>query len=267
MLPKTNFLRTSILNLAKNPNKTVHLSKEIQKRLDSLNSSVQLASTIDGVLPDRYSFHNKPGKSFRTEFGATENSISIVLYERCDDKNYEHCFARGLFANLDRLATVIDLWADKQKDIAAIKKEFDELELYSDFELRNHNSDIDSAWTKVKNMFFNDTKFWKYREWKERYFELLNEAKKHSGFKNYFPFTSHHWLRFSIDKDLKETWALYIYIVPTMYSDEIPNPLGKFYVSYNDNPMGGHFFETAKEGLDFYSKKLQEIKPLKWGAN
>lgn len=245
----------------------MHLSKEIQKRLDSLNSSVQLASTIDGILPDRYSFYNKPGKSFRTEFGATETIFSIVLYERTDNQNYENCFARGLFTNLDRLATVIDLWVDKLSDIAVIKKEFDELELYSDFEFRNPNSDIDNAWTKVKNMFFNDTEFWKYTEWKERYLELLNEAKKHKAFANYFPFTSHYWLRFSIDKDIKETWVLDTYIVPTMYSDEIPNTLGKFYVSYNDKPMGGQFFETAKEGLDFYAEKLKEVKPIKWGAN
>lgn len=235
--------------------------------MDGLNSYVQLASTIDGIFPDRYSFYNKPGKSFRTEFGAAENSFSIVLYERTDKQNYENCFARGLFTNLDRLATVIDLWVGKLSDISVIKKEFDELELYSDFEFRSSNKDIDSAWTKVKNMFFNDTQFWKYTEWKERYSELLNEAKKHTAFANYFPFTSHYWLRFSVDKDIKETWTLDTYIVPTMYSNEIPDTLGKFYVSYNDKPMGGQFFETAKEGLDFYAEKLKEVKPIKWDAN
>ena len=233
--------------------------------MDSLNSSVQLASTIDGMLPDRYSFCNKPGKSFRTQFGATEESFSIVLYERTDKKNYENCFARGLFTNLDRLATVIDLWVGKLKDITAIKKEFTELELYSDFQFRSINSDIDNAWTKVKNMFFNDNDFWKFPEWEERYFELLDEAKKHHAFANYFPFTSHYWLRFSIDQDIKETWTLDTYIVPTMYSDEVPTTLGKFYVSYNDKPMGGQFFETAKGALDFYADKLKETKPIKWG--
>jgi len=245
----------------------VHLSKEIQKRLESLNYSIQLASTIDGTLPDRYSFYDKPGKSFRTEFGATETSFSIVLFERTGKHNYENCFARGLFTNLDRIATVIDLWIDKLSDIDAIKKEFSELELYTDFEFRNPNNDIDSAWTKVKNMFFNDTEFWKYPEWKERYFELLNEAKRHTAFANYYPFTSHYWLRFSVDKDIKETWVLNTYIVPTIYSDEIPDTLGKFYVSYNDKPIGGQFFETAKEGLDFYAAKLKEAKPIKWITN
>ena len=235
--------------------------------MDRLNSSVQLASTIDGVLPDKYCFYNKPGKSFRTEFAATKTSFSIVLYERTDQQNYESCFARGLFTNLDSLATVIDLWADKLTDIAVIKKEFTELELYSDFQFKNPNNDIDNAWTKVKNIFFNDCGFWEYPEWKERYFELLNEAKIHKAFANYFPFTSHYWLRFSVDKDIKETWVLDTYIVPTMYSNEIPNTLGKFYVSYNDKPVGGQFFETAKEALDFYAEKLREAKPIKWVTN
>jgi hypothetical protein len=118
----------------------------------------------------------------------------------------------------------------------------------------------------VKNMFFNDAEFWKFSEWKNRYVELLSEAKKHKAFQNYFPFTSHYWLRFSIDKQMKETWTLDTYIIPTMYSDEIPTTLGKFYVSYNDKPMGGQFFDTVKEALDFYAEKLEETKPIRWVA-
>ncbi len=242
----------------------MHLSKEIQKRLDRLNSSVQLPSTIDGISPDRYSFYNKPGNGFRAEFGATETSFSIVLYERTKKQKYEYCFARGLFTNIDRLSTVVDLWADKQREVAVIEKEFAELELYNDFQFENPNTDINNAWKKVKNMFFNNTGFWEHPAWEERYFELLNEAKQHKAFSNYFPFTSHEWLRFSVDKDITETWTLDTYIIPTTYSDETPNTPGKFYVSYNDKPMGGQFFETAKDGLDFYADKLNETGPVKW---
>jgi hypothetical protein len=245
----------------------VHLSKEIQRRLDELKSNVKLAPTIDGTFPDKYSFYFKTGRSFRTEFASTNNDFSIVLYERTDQQNYENCFARGLFTNLERLANVIYLWVDKQKGISDIKCNFDELELYSDFEITNPNQDIDKAWTKVKNIFFNDTEFWKQTEWNERYLQMLNEAKRHNAFENYFPFTSHYWLRFSIDKELKETWPLGIHIIPTVFSEEVPESLGKFYVSYNDKPMGGKFFETVKEGLDFYADKLKEVKPIKWDRN
>jgi len=245
----------------------VHLSNEIQRRLNRLKSNVKLASTIDGTFPNKYSFFNKSGRSFRTEFASNDNNFSIVLYERTDEQNYENCFARGLFTDLDRLTAAIDLWVDKQKEISEIKSKFDELELYSDFEIKNPNQDIDKAWTKVKNMFFNDTEFWKQIEWNERYLEMLNEAKRHNAFETYFPFTSHYWLRFSIDKGIKETWTLDTYITPTMYSTEVPDTLGKFYVSYNDKPMGGQFFETAKEGLDFYAEKLKETEPIKWERN
>lgn len=246
---------------------TMHLSNEIQRQLDKLKSNVKLASTIDGIFPDKYSFYNKSGRRFRTEFASTDIEFSIVLCERTDKQNHENCFARGLFVELDRLANVIDLWVDKQKSISEIKSKFDELELYSDFEFKNQNPDIDRAWTKVKNMFFNDTGFWKQPEWNRRYLQLLNEAKRHKALENYFPFTSHYWLRFSVDKDIKETWTLDTYIIPTMYSDEVPNTLGKFYVSFNDKPMGGQFFETARAGLDFYADKLKEKKPIQWVKN
>lgn len=245
----------------------MHLSNEIQNRLDKLKSNVKLASTIDGTFPDKYAFYNQIGRSFRIKFASKDEEYSVILYERTDKQNYENCFARGLFTNLDKLTTVIDLWVDKLKEISEIKSQFDELELYSDFEIKNPNQDIDKAWTKVKNMLFNDTEFWNQCEWKERYLEMLNEAKRHIAFENYFPFTSHYWLRFSIDKDIKETWTLDTYIIPTMYSDEIPKSLGKFYVSYNDKPMGGQFFETVKEALDFYADKLKKKKPIKWNNN
>ena len=94
-----------------------------------------------------------------------------------------------------------------------------------------------------KNIFFNDTEFWKQTKWNERYSEMLNEAKRYNDLESYFPFTSHYSLRFSIDKDIKETWTLYTYILPTMYSAEVSNTLGKFYVSsFDDKPMGGQFF-------------------------
>lgn len=217
----------------------MHLSKELQKQLDRLNSSVQLASTTDCTYPDRYAFYNNQGRSFRTEFASTNNEFSIVLFEKTSELDYENCFARGLFYDIERVAMVIDLWGDTQKSITEIKEHFDELELFEDFEFTNASNDIEKAWRKVKNMFFNDTEFWKFSEWKDRYVELLGEAKKHQAFQNYFPFTSHYWLRFSIDKQMKETWTLDTYIIPTMYSDEIPTTVGKFYVSYNHYLISG----------------------------
>ena len=243
----------------------MHLSNELEKQLDRLNSNVKLASTIDGKFPDKYAFYNKTGRSFRTEFASTNTQFSIILFEITDTQNYEKCFARGLFCDISRLASIIDLWVDKQKEIRKIKESFNELELYQEYEVRNPNDEIDSAWTKVRNMFFNDMTFWKDADWNNRYLQMLNEAKKHKAFKNLFPFTSHYMLRFSLDKDLKETWVLGFHIIPTIYSEAVPKTSGKFYVSFNNNkPMVGQFFETAKEALDFYAVKLDEVKPVRW---
>lgn len=242
----------------------MHLSKEIQGRLDKLNSGLQLSSTIDGTFPDKYAFFGKEGRSFRIEFAATDRLFSVVLFERTDQLNYENCFARGLFDNLDRLTQIIKLWTADKEDVEAIKSKFNELELYKDFDFKNSNGDIEKAWTKVKNMFFNDTEFWKDTDWRNRYLELLTAAKTHNFLQNFFPFTSHYWLRFSIDKDIKETWTLDLYIIPTVYSKEIKEDSGKFYVSYNEKPMGGQFFDNVKGALDFYVEKLREKDPIKW---
>lgn len=220
---------------------------------------------MDGTFPDQYSFNEQCERGFRAEFASTHHHFSIVLYERTDNQNYENCFARGLFTDLDRLATVIHLWVGEQNDISDISSKFDELEMYSDFDTKNPNPEIDKAWTKVANMFFNDTEFWKQTEWKERYVQMLNEAKRHKAFEDYFPFTSHFWLMFSLDQDKLAPWTLSTYMISTTYSNEVPKTSGKFYVSFNDKPMRGQFFETALEALDFYAEKIKEANPTNLG--
>lgn len=56
------------------------------------------------------------------------------------------------------------------------------------------------------------------------------------------------------------------YIIPTFYSNEVSETLGRFYVSYNDKSMGGYFFETVEEALNFYAAKLSETNPVRWVA-
>jgi len=244
----------------------VHLSNEIQTQLDKLNSLVKVSVTIYGYLPDTYAFLHDGVRQFSTEFAESQDEFSIVLYEWRKEQKYNYCFARGIFTDIKRLAMAIDIWVDKQKSATEIKSQFSELELFQDFEVRNHNPDIEFEWMKVKNIFFKDLTFWKSHEWNKRYLELLTKAKEHQAFQNLYPFTSHYWLRFSVDKDKKETWMLDTYVIPTFYSSEFPETLGKFYVSYNDKPIGGQFFETANEALDFYADKLKETKPIRWGA-
>lgn len=239
----------------------MHLSKEISKHLIHLNSNVALASTIDGTLPDKYAFSNKGKRKFRAEFASNENEFSVILYESTNKQEYENCFARGLFTDSVRLASVIDYWSGKREQISKIKNAFNELVFFEEPELKNPNPEIEQAWRKIQNMFFNETGFWRNPEWNHRYLVMLNEAKSHHAFQNYFPFRSHYVLRFSVDKELHETWNLSAYMIPPVQKSD-----GNFYVSYKDESMSGEYFDTAKAALNFYAEKLKEIKPTKWGG-
>jgi hypothetical protein len=142
----------------------VNLSIEIQKELDELKSNVKLASTIYGDLPDKYAFHKSIGRSFRVQFADNNYTFSIVLFEKKQNLNYEYCYARAIINDINRLAKIIKLWVEKEQDIKDIKDRFYELELFVDFDFNNPNIDIDNAWTKIRNIFFNDTEFWQETE-------------------------------------------------------------------------------------------------------
>ncbi|TXD81653.1 hypothetical protein ESY86_00010 [Subsaximicrobium wynnwilliamsii] len=245
----------------------MHLSKEIQRILVGLKSAVKLAETMDGTLPDRYAFYDKKGRSFSAEFAQTDKDFSIVLFERTEKPNYEKCFARGIFNDLNKISKLIVFWVVEQKSISNLKTEFKELEIYQDFDFKNLNPDIEKAWNKVKNRFFNDTKFWNNIEWRNRYSEMLIRTKMHPEFQNLFPFTSHYWLRFSPKKDfITECWTLDTYIVPIMHTKELPKELGNYYVSESEN-IDGNYFAELNEALDFYSIILKKTEPIKWITN
>ncbi|MBK9248338.1 MAG: hypothetical protein IPM69_09570 [Ignavibacteria bacterium] len=206
------------------------------------------------------------GRDYRVKYAKPLEKYALVLFERTDEKNYEMCYARGLFNDRLEIKGVVDLWVKKQIDIAEIKRSYEELEIYQDFEYRNPNPDIDKAWTKVKNMFFNDEDFWEHAEWKRCYIELLKELKDNKAFEKLYPFTTHYWLRFSIDKNIKETWELDTYIFPTVYCDEVPRTLDKFYISFGENLQDRQYFAELKEAVNFYANYLNTPPPKsdKW---
>jgi hypothetical protein len=236
----------------------MHLSNEIQRRLTKLNSSVKLASTVYGDFPEKYAFHEGTTRSFRVEFASNFSTLSVVLFERTEQLKYEYCFARGLFTDTDRLATLIDFWVDKEKEVKEIKQHFDEIELFADFDFRNPNNDIDKAWTKIKNIFFNDTKFWEHAEWRIKYLEMLTVAKGHKNFENYYPFTSHYWLRFSPTKTITTANLMDYYILACFDTSK-----GEYCVSLACELKDAIYFKTANECLDFayetyYKEKFKQ---------
>jgi hypothetical protein len=237
---------------------TSQLSKDLQDKLTKLGSTVELSKTIDGVVPTQYAFITGDGRTFSTII-ASPTKFSILLHERTPALKYEFCFGRGLINSLDSVAKIVDLWVDKKKDISEIMKLFPEIEVFKPFEFQHPNTDIEAAWTKVKNLKFSDEKFYEDPDWNARHETMLVAAKKHVAFKNYFPLLSHYNLRFSIDKDMKESWPFYYSIVPSPDKSK-----GEYLVEISMEFKDGKYFPDIKSALDFYADFLSKIPATKW---
>jgi hypothetical protein len=160
---------------------------------------------------------------------------------------------------VNRLARLINLWVDKQANIQALSNEFSELELFKPFAVKHPNPDIEAAWIKVKNSVFGDLNFWQKRDWHDRYEEMLKAARKFDSFGNYFPLTSHYNLRFSIDRDMRESWEFFYSIVPSFDKSK-----GNFCVEVSMDHDEAKYFEDIMDALDFYAVVLNAVNPTKW---
>lgn len=239
----------------------MHLSKELQKQLKKIGSSIELAKTIDNESPSNYAFYKpKKERNFRIDFGETINEYSIVYFDRTEKRNHEICYLRGKFNLIERLAESIKMWIEDEETIDKIAIRFTELEKFEFDKHENPNPKIEERWIYVKNWIFNDTKYWKKKNWERRYFNLIEKAKKKKEWENYYPFQSHAWLRFSINDELTETWELGLHIIPTWTTEN-----GEFHVGVPEREIKeGYTFKELDEAIDFYEKKLIEYQPIKW---
>jgi len=236
----------------------MHISQQLQIELREINSSIELAKTIDNELPSRYAFY-KPLKqrNFRVEFGETNNRLSIVLFDRTHERNYEYGYLRGQFDSIKDLAQLIKSWVEDEEHTEKVAIEIGNLELFQNDEIKNPNYKIEERWIHIKNRIFNNTKFWENPSYETRYYRIILAAKQKSEWHGYYPFTSHDWLRFSLNENLTETWELGLHIIPTWKTD-----VGNYYVGIPDNQ--GHTFECLDEAIAFYDEKLKELAPINW---
>lgn len=241
----------------------MHLSNELQKLLRLNNSSIELAKTIDGELPSNYAFFQPQAKgerNFRIQYGQHIEEFSIILFDRAGHRGYETCYFRGLFKSLETIAQLLKDWIDKKEEKKKITSKFSELEVFELDEFEHPNKAIEEEWRYVKNHIFNNPKFWDNRDYEERYYSMLKLAKKKEAWRSYIPFTSHDWLRFSLNKELTDTWVLGLHIIPTWTTEN-----GKYYVGVPESESkGGCFFEEVEAAIEFYDKKLNEYQPVKW---
>ncbi len=239
----------------------MHLSNELQKKLKTINSSIELAKTIEEELPFSYAFFHPTGeRNFRVSFGKNKNQFSILLFDRTEKRNHEICYLRGIFNSMDDLAKVIKNWIEDEEEIDELANSFSNLERYKFDEIKNINDEIEVRWKYVRNSIFNNSEFWKNRNWEERYFEMIDKAKRKEEWKDYYPFTSHDMLRFSLDNEIKYTWVLSLNIIP---SRDITK--GNYKVSVpKEETNEEYYFDKLEDAIEFYDMRLKENQPVRW---
>jgi len=237
----------------------MHLSKELQKQLNLVGSSLELAKTIDKESPTNYAFFlPTTSRNFRVAFGAHTYEYALVLFDRTADMDYELCYLRGSFNSLSRLASSIKAWVETEEEIDTLAHQFEEFERFPVDTFKNPNPKIEARWQYVKNRIFNDLQFWKRYDWEKRYFNLIKEAKQYEAWKNYFPFTSLDWLRFSLNDELTNSWELGLHIVPSWNTGE-----GTYHVGVPESESKqGYYFHELDAAIAFFDKKLNEYHPI-----
>jgi len=239
----------------------MHLSNELQKLLKLNNSSIELAKNIDGELPASYAFFSlEYGRNFRIYYARQNRECSILLFERTKQRDYEICYLRGLFDSLEKIVLLLKYWMEEEEKVKEIADRFEELEVFEFDDFEHPNKEINEKWRYIENRIFNRDRFWKNRDFEERYSKMVKYAKRKEEWKNLFPFTSHDWLRFSLNKALTHSWVLGLHIIPTWTTEE-----GKYYVGVPElENKRGRCFEKLEDAIEFYDKKLNEYQPTKW---
>lgn len=251
----------------------MHLSKELQKHLKRIGSSIELGA-VNNETPSKYAFYYpKKERNFRLEFGKTVDEYSIVFLIRPEERKYEICYLRGIFTSLEKLAKSIKLWVEKEEDIDVMANRFQELERFVFDSNKHPNPKIEECWMYVKNDVFNSTRFWKKRNWEKRYYKLIREAKMKKEWENYYPFIDLERLRFSKNYELTEMWEYGIDIIPTFTKGEgdfnFSNPKalndeGGYYVGVlQSENEEGYFFKELNKAIEFFEKKLNEYQSKK----
>ena len=242
----------------------MHLSKTLQKQLKKIGSSIELAKTFDNTLPSNYVFY-EPNKArdFRVGLRRAHRQFTVVLLEKTGVRDFVICYFRGIFTSMNELAKAIKHWVEDEYDIDKIATRFPNLEKYIFDEFENPNPIIEARWKYVRNRFFEQYKFWEGGDREIRYFKMVDHAKRRDEWKNYYPFTSHYSLRFSLTDEISHTWVLSLNIVPTWCKT---NGNYRVAVPQKENKAEEDFFyfEKLEEALDFYSVKLKEHQPIKW---
>jgi hypothetical protein len=237
----------------------MYLTQHLQNNLDKIGSSIILATTSDGKSPSDYAFHNPiRERNFRVNFGNTIQEYTVVLFDRTKTRDYEICYLRGKFSSIKRLAKSIQMWIEVEEKVQVIASCFPELETFQFDSYKNPNPLIEARWQYIQNKVFNNAHFENNKEWENRYSKMIAAAKRKKEWETYFPFTSLHLLRFSLDNNLRNTWVE-LHITPTMNDES-----GNYHVGVpSTENKQGFTFQKLEEAIDFFDLKLNDYHPIK----
>jgi len=239
----------------------MNLTKELIRKLDKRSARAKPSLRMDGSFAEDHAFlFPELGKGFVFEKTDTKDKYAFTLIERKSKLDYSFCHARGFVIGYDEIVDLIIEWCDKDTCVEELSLRNSEMVPFKPLLPKHNNRKIEEAWVKVKNSTFNDTGFWKRIERLDLNDKIIVAAREMAEYENYFPFTSHDNLRFSIDEMLTETWALSLAIQPSGDFKK-GNYMVSYKEDYNEPP---EYFYDVKKALCFLNEKMLEQKPVKW---
>lgn len=226
------------------------LSENLQLELKNIGSKIQLAQ----VANPEYATLRSNGRNFNVKYNY-DNTYLIRLCEENLLYKYNFCHGKIVINNLLDVAQIASKWIDESIQIILLKGKYKNLLLFE--ALPSHdNPTIENYWIKIQNRLFA----WAFNNSKDKfYFELIKNAKKHFAFTNYFPFTSHDSLRFSLDEKITHTWTLDHVIDVYETQDGY-----KYGVTLSFENGEKRLFEDVNAALDFYAEILKTNPPINW---
>ena len=126
------------------------------------------------------------------------------------------------------------------------------------YNINDMDSEIEAAWCKVENDILYASSCRNSR-WLNLYRDIISAAKQHSYFQSHFPLTSHYCLRFSVDKNLHESWPFFCSIEP---ADNGAEENYRVHTSMDD--LDDRYFVDVHSALDFLADLMRSKGSVKW---
>ncbi len=123
------------------------------------------------------------------------------------------------------------------------------------------DAEIETAWMILEEKLKQSSleEYGAEQDWIDLYWTIIRAAKEHSYLQTLFPLTSHHCLRFSVDKQLHESWPFFYCIEPSRDLNK-----GKYVVHTSLETADYVYFEEVDTALEYLIIQMKATLPTKW---